>query len=279
MTLMNKLLVGSASLLLPLLLACGGGGGGGNPPPPAAPVITTQPASVTVLSGATATFTVAATGSSLAYQWNKNTVAIAGATAAQFTTGTTVAGDNGASYTVTVSNGGGSVTSSPAILTVQPLATTLTYTDPTTGTYKLVRNAASTSGHLVLDLIGPAATTGTGVTATFSADTTKVTWANVASTDAANTFVQNGTAFNLGTGAQILKGKVTGTVLQVAAAQKGIASPVALNVPLLRIALDLKASQTTGTVTLSADSTKCLMLDGTGVFNPITVTVGTLTAQ
>jgi hypothetical protein len=159
-------------------------------------------------------------------------------------------------------------------------ATSLAYTDPATGTYLLKKNTAlSTATHLVLDLTGPAATTGTGVTATFSADTTKVTWVNVASTDAANTFVQNGAAFNLGTGVQILKGKVTGDVLQAAAAQKGTASPVSLNAPLLRVALDLKASQPTGAVTFSADSTKCQVLGGTGAITPITVSVGTLTAQ
>ncbi|MDP1831210.1 MAG: hypothetical protein Q8K67_04050 [Geothrix sp.] len=173
--------------------------------------------------------------------------------------------------------GGGSTPPPPP---PPPTATTLAYTDPTTGTYLLKKNAAlSTATHLVLDLVGPAATTGSGVSATFSADTLKVTWVNVASTDAANTFVQNGTAFNLGTAPQALKAKVAANVLQATAAQKGIGSPVALNAPLLRVALDLKASQPLGAITFSADSTKSQIIDGTGAISAITVTVGALNAQ
>ena len=97
-----------------------------------------------------------------------------------------------------------------ATLTVTPVAAVLAYTDPTTGTYQLKKNAAlSTATHLVLELVGPA-TTGCGVSATFSADTTKVTWVNVSGADPANTFVANGTAslfsfvLNKGLGANML---------------------------------------------------------------------------
>jgi len=170
--------------------------------------------------------------------------------------------------------GGGGGSSAP------PTATSLAYTDPTSGSYLLKKNTAlSTATHLVLDLVGPASTTGSGVTATFSADTTKVTWANVAVGDPAGTFIQTGTAFNLGAAPQILKGKVTGNTLQVTAAQKGTGSPVSLNAPLLRVALDLKVSQPAGAVTLSADAAKCQVLDGGGTITPITVSVGTLNAQ
>lgn len=282
MRLMTKFLSATALLALGLIVACGGGGGGSTPPPAVvAPTISTQPTDQSVQAGATATFTVTAAGTSpLSYQWKKGGTAIAGATSASYTTPATVVGDSGSSFTVTVTNSAGSVTSSAAVLTVQAVAATLAYTDPTTGTYQLKKNTTlSTAGHLVLDLVGPAAATGTGVTATFSADTTKVTWVNVAAADPAGTYVQNGTAFTLGAAPQILKGKVTGNNLQVAVAQKGTAGPVALNVPLLRIALDLKASQPTGAVTFSADSTKCQIVDGTGTITGITVTVGTLSAQ
>jgi hypothetical protein len=172
--------------------------------------------------------------------------------------------------------GGGSSTPAPP-----PTATSLAYTDPTSGTFLLKKNTTlSTTTHLVLELVGPASATGSGVTATFGADTTKVAWVNVTASDPASTFVQNGTAFSLGTAPQILKGKVTGGTLQVAAAQKGTGSPVALNAPLLRVALDLKTSQPTGSISLSADPTKCQLLDGAGtIVSPITVTVGTLTGQ
>src|ERR1051325_8835541 len=84
----------------------------------AAPAITSQPASTTVALGQTATFSVVASGSGLSYQWSKNGAAIAGATAASYTSPATTAGDNGAQFTVAVSNAGGTVVSSAATLTV-----------------------------------------------------------------------------------------------------------------------------------------------------------------
>lgn len=104
-------------------------GGGNNPPPPVvvAPAITTQPGSATTNEGGTVTFTVVASGDGLSYQWKKNGTAIAGATATSFTTPVLAAGDDQTIYTVTVSNAGGSVTSSNATLTVT------TTTPPPTG--------------------------------------------------------------------------------------------------------------------------------------------------
>jgi Abnormal spindle-like microcephaly-assoc'd, ASPM-SPD-2-Hydin/Immunoglobulin domain/Immunoglobulin I-set domain len=84
-----------------------------------APTITTQPASQTVTSGQTATFTVAASGTAtLNYQWQKNGANISGATSASYTTATTAASDNGSTFLVVVTNAKGSVTSAAATLTV-----------------------------------------------------------------------------------------------------------------------------------------------------------------
>src|SRR6266404_4303187 len=84
-----------------------------------APSITAQPASQTVTAGQTATFSVAATGTApLTYQWNKNNVAISGANSSAYTTAATTSSDNGAQFTVTVSNAAGTITSNPATLTV-----------------------------------------------------------------------------------------------------------------------------------------------------------------
>ncbi len=84
------------------------------------PTITTQPASQTAAVGATATFSVSASGSgTLAYQWSKNGVPINAATAATYTTPASVAADNNSTFTVAVTNAsGGSVTSHAATLTV-----------------------------------------------------------------------------------------------------------------------------------------------------------------
>src|SRR5712692_8999527 len=69
------------------------------------PLIATQPTSQTVAVGQTATFTVAATGRApLSYQWRKNNVAISGATSSTYTTPATTSSDNGAQFTVLVSN-------------------------------------------------------------------------------------------------------------------------------------------------------------------------------
>jgi hypothetical protein len=89
-----------------------------------APSITTQPISQTVTAGQTASFSVTATGTApLNYQWRKNSAAITGATSSTYTTPATTSSDNGAQFTVVVTNTAGSVTSSAATLTVnaQPL--------------------------------------------------------------------------------------------------------------------------------------------------------------
>ena len=85
--------------------------------------ITTQPVKRTVNANESATFSVTATGSDLAYQWRKNGVAMAngwsvqGATTATLTLNPALASDAG-SYDVIVSNGCQSLTSAPAALTL-----------------------------------------------------------------------------------------------------------------------------------------------------------------
>lgn len=89
------------------------------------PEIATQPTNQTVITGQTATFSVVATGTApLSYQWLRNGVAISGATASSYTTPPTTLGDNGALYSVTVTNtilldtGYANATSSAATLSV-----------------------------------------------------------------------------------------------------------------------------------------------------------------
>jgi hypothetical protein len=92
------------------------------PSPSQAAAITTQPASQVVPIGATATFTVTATGTApLSYQWSENGSEIPGATSASYTTVPVALPANGStavgSFQVTVSNAANSVTSSVASLT------------------------------------------------------------------------------------------------------------------------------------------------------------------
>jgi hypothetical protein len=117
------------------------------------PSITSQPASQTVTAGQTATFIVAASGSApLTYQWRKNGAVIPGATSPTYTTPATKTADNGAQFTVVVSNSAGSATSNAAALTVTvPLPTVASLTLKPTS---VVGGAQSSTG--TVKLSGPA---------------------------------------------------------------------------------------------------------------------------
>jgi hypothetical protein len=96
-------------------------------PTETAPTISSDPVNRTVTEGQTAVFSVTATGSTpLSYQWQKDSVAIAGATGSSYTTPPTALTDSGSNFRVTVTNAYGSDTSTAATLTV-------TTGTPTTG--------------------------------------------------------------------------------------------------------------------------------------------------
>ncbi|GAB5496506.1 MAG: hypothetical protein Phyf2KO_15860 [Phycisphaerales bacterium] len=85
-----------------------------------APSITDQPDSQTIDEGDNVTFTVAATGTgSLSYQWRKDSSNIGGATSSSYTINNATPADDG-DYDVVITNSCGSVTSSDAVLTVNP---------------------------------------------------------------------------------------------------------------------------------------------------------------
>lgn len=115
----------AALTVLILFARCGGDDAAPPPaaqPPALAPAITQQPANFQVMEGQPANFAVVATGTNpLAYQWQRNGTAIAGATASNYTLATATIGDSGATFRVTVSNSIGSVASNSASLTVNPL--------------------------------------------------------------------------------------------------------------------------------------------------------------
>lgn len=84
-----------------------------------APSITQHPAARTVSAGQSASFTVGASGAPpLSYQWQRNGVAIGGATSATYTLPSATLADSGAQFRAVVSNGSGSATSNTATLTV-----------------------------------------------------------------------------------------------------------------------------------------------------------------
>jgi glucose/arabinose dehydrogenase len=85
------------------------------------PVVTAQPTNRMVPIGGSARFSVAAVGvAPLSYQWQRNGVNLAGATAASYTTASVPLTDSGATFRCIVSNSFASVTSTAATLTVTP---------------------------------------------------------------------------------------------------------------------------------------------------------------
>jgi poly(3-hydroxybutyrate) depolymerase len=90
---------------------------------PADPMITAEPTDQRVAAGQPVSFTVAAVGtSSLSYQWRKNGMDVAGATAASLTMPAASTADDGATFSVVVSSSSGTVTSAAATLAVTPAA-------------------------------------------------------------------------------------------------------------------------------------------------------------
>jgi hypothetical protein len=153
------------------------------------PVISTQPANLTILSGSNAVFSVTATGSTnLVYQWRKNGINfanggnISGATSnvLTFTAATT---NNSGSYSVVVTNVYGSATSSVAVLAVgfPPAFQTGTLT-VTNNYFKFAFNTVSGAVYQILfktNLLQASWITSTSITATNAAtifvDTNPVT--------------------------------------------------------------------------------------------------------
>ena len=90
--------------------------------PATAPVIVSSPQDVSVLVGATPSFTVQSSGASLTYQWLRNGVAIASAQGPTLTLGPVSAGDNGALFSVRVTNAAGTIVSGNAVLSITAAA-------------------------------------------------------------------------------------------------------------------------------------------------------------
>ena len=141
----------------------------------APPTISAQPASKTVTAGQTATFSVTASGAgTLTYQWKKNSAAISGATSASYTTPATTSTDNGASFTVTVTNAAGNTTSNAATLTVTTSTlilnankTSLPFGNVTTGTNTVLTVIFTNAGNANINIsnvsVSGSGFTGSGV--------------------------------------------------------------------------------------------------------------------
>ena len=115
-----------------------------------APAITTQPATKMLCSSSatSATFSVAATGGGLTYQWRKNGAAIDGATSSSYTANGLTIADTTSAFSVTVSNTQSSVTSDNAyvhyVIVSQPSATT-TIATGNSFTFSALKTSGATS--------------------------------------------------------------------------------------------------------------------------------------
>jgi|GEM_PF-412606 len=88
-----------------------------------APIIVNQPVNKTIFAGDPVSFSVSASGvAPFTYQWKKNGVAISGATTNTYSINVAAITDAG-NYTATVANAFGNVTSSVAVLTINPANT------------------------------------------------------------------------------------------------------------------------------------------------------------
>lgn len=175
----------------------------------------------------------------------------------------TLAGASALLLLTACSGGGGGSSSSPTY------ATTLSYTDPSSASYRLVKDPASSGKTLVLDLLGPTGASISGVSFSATADPAKVTW---------TTPIQAGGTFTLGT-PQALATKLASGDLQGAISQNTTGSPVTLSGSsvLAKVTLTLKGNVSAGAIALT-DSGKGAYLDGTGV-HATAIAVGTLKAQ
>jgi alpha-tubulin suppressor-like RCC1 family protein len=126
------------------------------------PTITNQPTNITVNTTSNATFSVAAAGTSpLVYRWYQDGVAVSGGTSTSLALGNVQTNQAG-NYTVVITNGWGSVTSSVATLTVNRLAQTITFGS-------LAPRRVDTGGVLVLN-----ATVSSGLTISYTSSDTNV---------------------------------------------------------------------------------------------------------
>ena len=139
---------------------------------PVAPSITTQPTNRTVAAGQTAAFSVTATGTApMSYQWRKNGSNISGATASSYTTPATTTADNGAQFSVMVTNSVGNITSNAASLTVNAATLllsanpgSLNFANVNVGSSKVLPVTISNSGNSSVS-IGSVSLSGPGFSA------------------------------------------------------------------------------------------------------------------
>ncbi len=174
--------------------------------------------------------------------------------------------------------GGGGGTTGTTPPPPKTWADTLVYADPAGSGYRWVKNGSlSTASRLTLELIGPTGKSGRGLSFIMNLDAAKVTWGNPAGSPLP---VQNVAFTNLGPGVPVLVGKVGGSgngTLQGAIFQKSGSQP--LNQILARVSMDLKSAAVPVNSSVSLSFTDGREISDAGVLAPISISIGSLSAQ
>lgn len=159
-----------------------------------------------------------------------------------------------------------------------PVATGLSYADPATEGWRLVKNVgASTPDRLVLDLVGPEGESGRGVELVLATEPAESVWAQV---DPDTDRVRN-IAFDLGPEPRLLAAHEAGGTLRAGVFQKGdSAPPAAYTGPLVSVALELASGATVASGTpLVLGVERASELPGVGSLRPVHVEIGALAAE
>lgn len=172
----------------------------------------------------------------LTYNWSKSGAAISGATSASYTTPATAAADNGALFTVTVSNSVSAVTSSAATLTVTQATSYVISAAPSSFSFAATVNGTAPS----LQAVVLASTPATSLPFTLAADQPWITLS-------ANSGTTQTTVYFGANPAGLAAGSYNGHVI---ATPSGAGNPL-VSIP---VSLVVSANSSPGALTPSATS-------------------------
>lgn len=142
--------------------------------------------------------------------------------------------------------------------------------------YYLDVDSGQDTDTITLKLVSPATGTASGLGFFLTADPVKVAWTSAGGADS---YLREGTVFNLGTAPRLFKGKVSGGELQGGLFQKGQIPAATLNRSTVTyFTLKIKDGSVTGPVSLTA-STGAQALGANGVMSPVNLQVGSLAIQ
>jgi hypothetical protein len=218
------------AMALCLFSLMGLSGCSGDSSDPVSASISAQPSSASVVAGAAATFSVAAAGDDLSYQWQRSTdggtvwTGVAGATAASYTINAPSAAMSGHKFRVTITGPNSSVTSSAVTLTVAAAAAapqiSVQPADQTT-------LAGSTAAFSVT-------ATGTGLAYQWQSSPNGSTWADISGADNTTLSLPALTTTDSGKRVRVVVSNSTGSVTSAAAlltVNAASAAPVVTTAP------------------------------------------------